>query len=204
MPTLHSVLSGIDNHEVLGVDTALAGQVLSADGAGHGVFSDPIDLVTVDFSSVAEGFSSISINPSTTDSSVVASFTDITSSSDVTLDPSGTITFDTAGTYLCTFNLNIGRSSNTGTAKVLAALRLNNVQIGYTQGANIATSASTHPAQFNLVRRFDVNDVLVVRVMRDSTGADDGGLIAIPVTVPTTWADVASYWVRITRIAGGA
>lgn len=41
MPSLHSTLTGVDNHEPKGVEAATSGQIYIANGSGSGVWSSP-------------------------------------------------------------------------------------------------------------------------------------------------------------------
>jgi len=203
MPTLHSTLLGTENHEVLGVDTALAGQVLSADGAGHGVFVDPTSLVTLDTTSSVSASSTTSILPASLDSQITATFSANASNSDVVIDTAGTITIQTSGTYFVNFKMNLGRTGTTGVAYVYCRVVLNNVQFGETITSAISATASTWPVQTSLFQHFTAGDVIKVQLYRDSAGNNDGGFIALPAS-PIAWTDGAAYSVIVTKIAGGA
>lgn len=114
----------------------------------------------------------------------------------------GIITFLETGLYQGEITLNVGRSSNTGTAVIVARLLVNNVPSGLVQGVRVDSSTDTHLLRFPIFYRFAQNDNLRVQVMRDSGGANDGGLVVIdPVAVG--WGTVPSAAVQIGKVMGG-
>ena len=203
MPTLHSSLTGSDLHEVKGAAGATAGHVYRANGSGSAAFVAPTTLTNIQVSNTITNSNSSAINPSAVDVPVTAGFDASVSNSDVAINLSGLITISTAGLYFLTFNCNIGRSNSTGTAIVAARLLVNGSQFGFTQSSSLVTNTSSRPAQFNILRAFNAGDTLQVQVMRDSAGTNDGGLIPQPITV-ASWGDSPSYFVRISKILGGA
>ncbi len=200
---LHKDLTGADLHEPKGASTASANTVLKADGSGGTSFVLPITLNNIQYSSVITASRSANILPSATDTPVPATFDSNASNSDVSIDSSGLITILTSGLYACTFNLNFGRTSATGTAYLAARLLKNGAQFGFTQGATLSDQVNSRPMQANLEISASASDTLKVEILRDSAGVNEGGLIAIPIT-PAGWGDIPSYWVRIRKIVGAS
>lgn len=197
----HSTLTGSDLHEVKGAASATANTVLMANGDGTTSFVDPTTLGAVVVETYATAYNASSVNPSLTDAPVVAGFSTVSSTTDVTIDTSGTITFNSDGVYFVTINATFGRSTSTGTAVIASRLLLNDVQLGYTQSTSLASITAVIPFQANIFRQFNSGDVLKLQIMRDSTGTNDGGMIATAIT-PSGWGDQPSYWVRVGKISG--
>lgn len=203
MPTLHSTLTGADLHEVKGAAGASAGRVYSSDGSGSASFVVPTTLANIQVTSTISNSNSSAINPSAVDTPITAGFDSTVSNSDVSMNSSGLITIVTGGLYSLTFNCNIGRSNSTGTAIVAARLLVNGSQFGFTQSSSLVTNTSSRPVQFNILRAFTGGDTLQVQVLRDSAGNNDGGFVPQLITL-AGWGESPSYFVRISKILGGA
>lgn len=203
MPSLHSTLTGADLHEVKGAAAASAGQVYRSDGSGSASFVSPTTLTNIQVTSTITNFNSSAINPSAADTPITAGFDSTVSNSDVSINSSGLITIATSGLYNLTFNCNIGRSNTTGTAIVATRLLINGAQFGFTQSAALATNTSSRPVQFNILRAFAAGDTIQVQLLRDSAGTNDGGFVPQLITL-AGWGESPSYFVRISKILGGA
>lgn len=199
----HSTLTGADLHEVKGAAAASANTVLKADGLGSAQFVLPSTLTNITFSSILSASRSVDVLPAVVDVPIAAPFDSNVSNTDISIDVSGTITINTTGVYHTTFNLNFGRTSAVGTAVVAARLLLNGTQFGFTQAMTMDDAVNSRPSQFNIIRAYTAGDVLQVQIMRDSSGINNGGLIATPIT-PGSWADGPSYWFRGAKIVGAA
>lgn len=201
MATEHRLIPDAERHEPKGASTATAGHVLASNGDGSTSFVDPLTLENIEVVSTLSNFNSANINPSGTDTPVVAGFSSTVSNSDITMDSSGLITVNATGLYNFNFNLNFGRSSSSGTAITVARLLINDVQFGFTQGIVQTATANTRPVRIDLFLELTAGDQLKVQVMRDSGGTNDGGLLAQAV-VNSAWGDVPSYFVRASRVNG--
>lgn len=199
----HADLTGADLHEPKGAASAAAGLVMRANGTGGTSWVSPLSMTNIQFASTIVASRSANILPSALDTPLTAGFDANVSNSDISINTSGTITAVTAGLYACTFNMNFGRTTATGTAVLSARLLKNGVQLGFTQGATLADNVNSRPMQANLEIPLLATDVLQVQIMRDSSGANEGGLIAIPIT-PVSWGDIPSYWVRVRKIVGAS
>lgn len=197
---LHKDLTGADLHEPKGVATANSGQVYVADGAGSGSWVN-LNNTPPSLSSTIENRSSSSINPSTLDVPIDATFDTTVSNTNVSISNTGVITFLTPGVYITTINMNFGRTSGAGTAVVAARLLVDGAPSGFVQGMSLSDSTSARPVQFTIFRNFAASSTLKVQVLRDSSGINNGGLIATP-TVAAGWGDIPAYWVRIHKLDG--
>lgn len=202
MAIQHKDIADADRHEVKGATGATINHVLRSDGDGTTSFVDPGTLANIEFVSTLTNSRTAAITPSAVDTALQATFDGTTSNTDITMANTGTITINTTALYHFQFNLNFGRSTATGTAVTVARVLLNDVQVGFTQGATQAAVNTNRPVRADLFLKLNAGDTLKVQVMRDSTGANDGGLVAIPVT-PAAWGDVPSFFVRGSRIRGG-
>lgn len=203
MPTLHSTLTGADLHEVKGASSATAGQVYRADGIGSAGFVNPTSLTNIQYASTLTNFNSAAINPSVVDVAITAGFDATVFNADVNLNSSGLMTILSSGLFDFTFNANIGRANATGNAIVATRLLINGTQFGFTQASLLATNQSSRPVQFRVTRAFNTGDTVQVQVMRDSAGNNDGGFLPQAITLGT-WGDGPSYFVRVSKILGGA
>lgn len=197
----HASIPDGQRHEPKGASTALNGQVLRANGSGGTSWVNPSTLDNLVFTSILANSKTTNITPSSSDTPLVCSFDSTESNSDVTMDSSGVITVSTSGIYSLTFNLNFGRSNNTGTAKLFARLLVNDSPYGFVQGVTLSDNANVRPTQANLELDLSSADTVKVEIIRDSSGAADGGLVFMDPTL-VGWATVPSYWVRIRKLVG--
>lgn len=200
---LHKDLTGADLHEPKGASSASANTVLKANGLGATSFVNPLTLTNIQFSNTIVASRSVNIFPSAVDTPVPATFDSNVSNADISISTTGLITINTSGLYEATFNFNFGRTTAVATAHLAARLLKNGAQFGFSQGATLSDQVNSRPMQANLEMALVATDTLQVEVMRDSSGANEGGLLAIPLT-PVGWADIPSYWVRIRKIVGAS
>lgn len=198
---LHRDLPDSELHQVKGAAGAVAGTIMKANGDGTTSFVIPSSLESIKIASVLENKSSLSINPSALDTPVDATFDTTVSNADTNIASTGIITLLKTGVYIVTLNLNFGRTSGAGTVTLAARLLLNGSPTGFVQGMSMSDTTSARPAQFNIYKKFNANDTLKVQVVRDSSGINNGGLIATS-TAASGWDDIPAYWVRVHKIDG--
>lgn len=198
---LHRDLPDSELHQVKGAAGAVAGTVLKANGDGTTSFVIPSSLESIKIASVLENKSSSSINPSALDTPIDATFDTTVSNTDTNIASTGIITLLKTGVYIVTLNLNFGRTSGAGTVTLAARLLLNGSPTGFVQGMSMSDTTSARPAQFNIYKKFNANDTLKVQIVRDSSGINNGGLIATA-TAASGWDDIPAYWVRVHKIDG--
>lgn len=202
MAIQHKDILDADRHEVKGASTALSGQVLKSNGGGATSFVNPTDLQNIQYTSILANSRSANINPSAVDTPLQATFDSTVSNTDISMNSDGTITINTTGLYTFAFNMNFGRSNNTGTSIVVARLLINDVQFGYTQAHVQNATNNIRPIRIDLTLSLTAGDTLKIQIMRDSAGTNDGGLFAQAVTVGS-WGDVPSFFARGAKIKGG-
>lgn len=203
MAIQHSAIPDGSRHEAKGASTATDGQVLKANGDGTTTFVTPNTLSNISIASLLEATSTTTQNPAGLDSPYQVVFGGGNSNSDVSVASNGVITISTTGLYLITFNMNFGRSTNVGTAKLVARLLANGAATGFTQFTQIDASTDIKPFNASLLRGFNAGNTITVEIIRDSTGANDGGLYTFNPAL-AGWTDSPSAAVRIQRVAGGA
>ncbi len=118
------------------------------------------------------------------------------SSDDASLAVDGTITFNTAATYLIKLKAHCG----TATASVVAFRWLvNSVMVGTPIVTIMPESNVLNPLESELLVTADAGDVLIAEVIRDSAGANDGGLMAMAITA-TGWGVARSAEVSVRKL----
>ena len=102
-----------------------------------------------------------------------------TATDPVMIDAAGAITFNVAGVLPIDAGFHISRSTSTGTAKMFLQAKLNGVAIENSVPVFVAEVDESKPARFSSNLPVTAGDILTIELVRDSTGADDGGLIAV-------------------------
>lgn len=202
MATEHKNISDAERHEPKGASTATAGQVLNSLGAGLTSFVNPSTLGNITITTTTEGKSLTTQNPTGTDAPYQVTWGSGVVTADADIASNGIVTVLSAGLYAVTFNLNLGRTTNTGIATLFARLLINDVFTGFVQAAKIDTSINVSVMNATIFRRFNVNDTIKVQLIRDSGGTNDGGLITLD-PVLAGWENSPSAAIRLQKIVGG-
>lgn len=201
MPIQHKNIPDAERHEPKGASTATAGQVLSSNGAGAALFVNPNTLANITLSSVFESSSLVNQQPAAVDTPLQVNFGTGGSNSDVSVDNTGVVTIINAGVYFITVNLSMGRANNTGISIVMARLLLNDAPVGFAQASKIDTSVNIVPFHASILRKLSAADTIKLQILRDSAGANDGGLVTVD-PVLAGWANAPSASIRIQKITG--
>lgn len=202
MAIQHASIADADRHENKHAAGATNGHVLKANGDATTSFVAPNTLANVSISSTVESASITNQGPTGTDAPYQVTWGDGSSNSDANIASNGLVTITTAGLYMVTAHLNLGRTGVTGVATLVARLSVNGVPIETPKGVRIDTSANIATVTFAFLRRFNAADILKAEVIRDSAGNNDGGLITID-PVLAGWDNVPSAYIRLQKIAGG-
>tara|TARA_R110000772_G_scaffold268703_1_gene397730 strand:- start:2095 stop:2634 length:540 start_codon:yes stop_codon:yes gene_type:complete len=139
------------------------------------------------YTTVATGSELISQGPIAVDTPHQITFgTPINITNDIDIAANGEFTCNVAGEYLFFMTLNYARTSPTGTSQMHVRVLFDGVQLGgsgdnYFTNQNDKLSKST-----SFVLGMTVGQVLTIELLRDSTGANDGGLEATNPT-PVDW-----------------
>lgn len=189
-------------HEVKGASTATLNQVLKSNGDATTSFVNPNTLPNISVASILEGQSFITQNPIALDTPYQVLWGSAVSNADCSIASNGVVTINTTGLYSITFNLNFGRSNNVGISKLVARLETNGTPTGFVQVCQMDTSTNISPFNGTVLRSFSTTNIITLQLLRDSTGANDGGLYTFD-PVLAGWSNSPSAAIRIQRIAGG-
>lgn len=122
-----------------------------------------------------------------------------TVSDPVSLDASGTITFNTAGLYLFNGYANFERQGGSGgVAIVLFRALVNDVQSGVVKMVELDQTGVAIPYEITIPLNVSQGDTLKYQILQDSTGVDEGGLY--PHVNGSSWDDVPSTSINIFKV----
>lgn len=122
-----------------------------------------------------------------------------TGSDPVMLDPVGNITFNEAGLYLFHGFANFERKgASGGTAVVLFRALINGTQAGVTKNVDMKDVDTSVPYDLTIPISASAGDVLTYEIMRDSSGANYGGLYTH--TNLGGWSNVPSVSIDIYKV----
>ena len=203
MAIQHANIPDAQRHEAKGASAAAANTVLKAVGDGTTAFVDPSTLSNMKIGSRLEAKSTTNQSPALVDTALQVVFGGAVSNADTALAANGTVTINTAGLYQVKVDLQVGRSTTTATAKVVARVLVNDAAWDVTKAVHLGTSGGIIPVTFDFLRTFAASDTIKVQIARDSTGENDGGLVTFNPVI-AAWDDVPSAAIKVYRIAGGA
>jgi len=152
---------------------------------------------------VLNASSTVSQNPSGTNNPLQVSFgaAQGTGSDPVMIDAAGTVTFNETGLYLVNGMGNIHRAGPSGIALLLFRGLVNGSQVGIIKGFELDTADVMMPYEITIPFSVAVaGTTFAFQIMRDSSGADDGGLI--PQVTAGPWDDIPSANMQIWKIGG--
>lgn len=209
MSTIHANITDAERHEVKHASGASANQVLLANGDGTTRF-DVMSYANlanvpnpVGAHQILQGSSSAtSQQPTSTNTSLQVEFGAGGSSGDgsVTLSSAGQLTFNTAGDYLITVMLQIGRTDTTGNAIIFSRLMYNGAQILQSNCCVLSAAAQTDPFYWTFTVRAAAADSLAVQILRDAAGTNAGGLLRTT-TSASGWAASPSASILVSRVS---
>lgn len=204
----HVSIVDSQRHELKHADTAALNQVWKSNGDGTSktAFVDWSELTgrpaSKGYTQVLYG-ASVAANqsPSATNTPIQLEFGSAQAFTDASLSVAGILTFNTSGYYLVDLFLQQGRATSTGQVILFTRLLYNGAQI---LGSNSVTlDANVQVAPLSLSIPFSVNagDTLQVQLVRDSAGANDGGVFR---TVPTIsgWTASPSAAIGVYKLQG--
>ena len=117
----------------------------------------------------------------------------------VMVDASGNVTFNESGIYLINGYASFGRGGvSGGTCVVAFRALLNGVQAGVTKVVEVKDADAIIPYELTIPINATAGDVLTWEIMRDSLGADRGGLYSV--TLLGGWSNVPSATLSIYKI----
>ena len=151
--------------------------------AGPVVFSSTVKkgandvLVGVKEVDIIRGFSvAASQQPSALGTAIQVEFGAAQSTPELSLSASGTITCNIPGTYAFRFKLEFGRSGATGISYLMTRILKNGAQFGVSQSTRLSSSDSIIPTDSRVLIDLIAGDTVSMQFIRDSLGANSGGL----------------------------
>lgn len=204
----HKDIPDAQLHEIKGAASASAGQVPIATGSGSATFgfvdwSQVANKPTASgYQTVLSSFSSVNQAPSAVNTALQVVFGAAQSNADVSITAGGVVTFNKSGSYLIDIFLRFGRTGASGTAIVLNRILKNGAQILNSTGASLSAAAQTIPFSAAIPMLMTAGDTLSMEVVRDSAGANDGGLYVISPTIGG-WNIVPSATIVVSKFIGG-
>jgi len=117
----------------------------------------------------------------------------------VMINAAGLVTFNIAGNYAVRIKLQNGRTGASGTSILLSRILLNGTQIGSPAAAKITQAESIFATDSRMVVNVTAGQTFSVQIMRDSAGANFGGVYPQAATV-TAWGAAPSALLVVSRL----
>lgn len=117
----------------------------------------------------------------------------------VMLNAAGLVTFNTTGNYAVRVKLQNGRTGASGTSILLSRILLAGAQYGSPAAVKLTSSDVTIPTESRVVINATAGQTFSVQIMRDSAGANFGGVYPQEATV-TAWGAAPSALLVISRL----
>lgn len=96
---------------------------------------------------------------------------------DITIDVNGAIKFHVAEKFIMNFRAHYGRTGATGTSHLMFRFKKNGVQVGDSFATKLDSANVLIPwDSSSFIIDAQVDDVITAEIIRDSTGADFGGV----------------------------
>lgn len=208
MSVEHISIIDSQRHELKHADSATLNQVWKSNGDGT---TTPGFVAWPEVTSkpTAKGYiqvlygASLAANqsPSATNTPIQVEFGPAQTLTDVSLSVAGTITFNTAGYYLLDLFIRQGRATSVGTAILFERILYNGAQVLGSNSASLDANVQVVPFSAAIPFLVNAGDTVQLQLVRDSAGANDGGLFR---TVPTIsgWTASPSASVGIYKFQG--
>lgn len=179
----HVLIADADRHEPKHASTALDRQALLSNGDGTTEFSfiDYDDITNIPavagYRQVLYGSSNAASQaPAAVNTPLQVEFGAAQSLTDVSLSGAGLLTFNTAGDYLITIFLRLGRTTGAGSAILFNRLMFNGVQTLNSNSVKLNDADIVVPFSTALTVNVPAGTTFAVQIMRDSAGINNGGL----------------------------
>lgn len=194
-------------HQIKGAASASAGQVPIATGSGTSPFGflDWTQIankpVSNGYQAILSAYSSINQSPSAVNTPLQVVFGSPQTTSNVSISAAGVVTFHTPGNYMMDIFLRFGRTTTTGNAIILNRILKNGAQILNSNGVSMSAAAQTTAFSAAIPMVMSAGDTLTMEIVRDSAGANDGGLLVISPTIGG-WSIVPSATLVVNKFIG--
>ena len=153
---------------------------------------------------ILRGFSTAAIQqPTTLGTAIQVEFGAANAASELSLAANGTLTCNVSGTYAIRFKLQFGRSGASGVSYLMTRILKNGAQFGVTQSTRLSSSDSIIPTDSRVVMVLLAGDTVKMELVRDSIGANSGGLYQQAASTPG-WSAAPSALLVASVIEGVA
>ena len=126
---------------------------------------------------ILRGFSTAATQqPATLGTAIQVEFGAAQATTELSLATNGTLTCNVSGTYAIRFKLQFGRSGASGVSYLMTRILKNGAQFGVTQSTRLSSSDSIIPTDSRVVMALLAGDTVKMELVRDSLGANSGGL----------------------------
>ena len=114
--------------------------------------------------------------PSALGTAIQVEFGPAQTTTELSLSATGTITCNVTGTYAFRFKDQFGRSGATCISYLMTRILKNGIQFGVSQSTRLSSSDSIIPTDSRVVMQLLAGDTVQMQLIRDSLGANSGGL----------------------------
>ena len=114
--------------------------------------------------------------PSSLGTAIQVEFGPAQTTTELSLSATGTVTCNVSGTYAIRFKLQFGRAGATGVSYLMTRILKNGAQFGVSQSTRLSSSDSIIPTDSRVVMQLLAGDTVQMQLIRDSLGANSGGL----------------------------
>ncbi|ELR1491027.1 hypothetical protein R3M36_004679 [Salmonella enterica] len=122
-----------------------------------------------------------------------------TASNPVMINAAGLVTFNAAGSYAVRIKLQAGRTGASGTSILLSRILVNGAQYGSPAATKLLSADVTIPIESRVAINVTAGQTMAVQIMRDSAGANFGGVYPQTATV-AAWGVAPSALLVISRL----
>ncbi|EDZ3278214.1 hypothetical protein GV373_21775 [Salmonella enterica] len=122
-----------------------------------------------------------------------------TASNPVMINAAGLVPFNAAGSYAARVKLQAGRTGASGTSILLSRILVNGAQYGSPAATKLVSADVTIPIESRVAINVTAGQTMAVQIMRDSAGANFGGVYPQTATV-AAWGIAPSALLVISRL----
>jgi len=97
----------------------------------------------------------------------------------VSLSVAGAITCTETGNYALRFKLQKGRTGASGTSILMSRILVNGSQVGISSAARMTSAEAIYIVESRVAASLTAGDVVTLQIIRDSAGANFGGLYSV-------------------------
>jgi len=151
---------------------------------------------------VLRAYSTVTQTPSALDTPLQVTFgaAQNSASDPVMINAAGLVTFNDAGNYSVRIKLLNGRTGASGTSTLFSRILHNGVAYGSPAAVKLTSSDVTIPTESRVVIVAETaGETLAVQIIRDSSGANYGGLVA-QTAVAAGWGTAPSALLVVSRL----